>query len=125
MLGTKILKENFNKELYKKCAIWCNENQGEIVEHKDYYEVVEHQLTTEELNNHKLQEMKRKLNDINYNIAIMQGISACGISVDGETEYDLLKDGELVTLSETEFNNYFDKLTDERSNIIMQIKTML
>lgn len=58
MLGTKILKDNFNQELYSKCAVWCN--------------------------NHPT--------------------------------------AELCTLNETEFNNYFDELTDKRSDIISQLK---
>lgn len=124
MLGTKILKENFNQELYSKCAVWCNEHQGKIVEYEFYYEVVDNHPTDEQIKAQKEQELKQQLNDINYNIAIMQGISACGISTDGDTEFDVVKDGELVTLNETEFNNYFDELTDKRSTIIAQLKAV-
>lgn len=124
MLGTKIYKDNFNQELYTKCANWCNTNQGKIDEHDNYYEVVDNHPTEEQLSTQKKQELKQQLNDINYNIAIMQGISVCGISVGEETEYDLVKDGELVTLNETEFNNYFDELTDKRSELIAQLKAV-
>lgn len=124
MLGTKILKENFNQELYSKCAAWCNGHQAKIVEYEFYYEVVDNKPTEAQIKAQKEQDLKQQLNDINYNIALMQGISACGISVGDETEYDLVKDGELVTLNETEFSNYFDELTDKRSDIISQLKAV-
>lgn len=125
MLGTKILKENFNQDLYSKCVVWCNANQAKIVEYEFYYEVVDNHSTKEQLNaQEQQQQLKQQLNDINYNIALMQGISACGISVGNETKFDIVKNGELVTLTETEFNNYFDELKDKRSDIISQLKTV-
>lgn len=124
MLGTKILKDNFNQELYSKCAVWCNNHYAKIVEYEFYYEVVDNHPTDEQIKAQKEQELKQQLNDINYNIALMQGISVCAVSVDGNNEYDVIKDGELVTLNETEFNNYFDELTDKRSSIITQLKAV-
>lgn len=124
MLGTKIYKDNFNQDLYTKCALWANDNTAKIVEHDTYYEVVDNHPTDEQIKAQKEQELKQQLNDINYNIAIMQGISVCGFSVGEETEYDLVKDGEIVTLTETEFNKYFDELTDKRSEIIAQLKAV-
>ena len=41
MLGTKIYKNNFNAEIYSKCADWCNTNGCMIVDKGKYYEVVE------------------------------------------------------------------------------------
>lgn len=41
MLGTKIQKDNFNAELYAKCADFCNANGMQMVEHDSYYEVEE------------------------------------------------------------------------------------
>lgn len=122
MLRTKMLKSEFNQAEYAKMATWCNNHQAKIVEYEFYYEVVDNHPTDEQIKAQKEQELKQQLNDINYNIAIMQGISVCGISIGNETEYDLVKDGELVTLNETEFNNYFDELTDKRSDIISQLK---
>lgn len=124
MLGTKILKDNFNQELYSKCVVWCNNHYAKIVEYEFYYEVVDNHPTDEQIKAQKEQELKQQLNDINYNIALMQGISVCAVSVDGNNEYDVIKDGELVTLNETEFNNYFDELTDKRSSIITQLKAV-
>lgn len=124
MLGIKIYKDNFNQDLYSKCAVWCNANMCKIVERDNYYEVVDNHPTGEQLKQQEQEKLKQQLNDINYNIALMQGISACGISVGDETEFDVVKDGELVTLNETEFNNYFDELTDKRSTIISKLKAV-
>lgn len=41
MLGTKIQKDNFDAELYAKCADFCNANGMQMVEHDSYYEVEE------------------------------------------------------------------------------------
>lgn len=39
MIGTKILKSNFDATLYSECAMWANENNAELVEFEDYYTV--------------------------------------------------------------------------------------
>lgn len=39
MLGTQIQKDNFDAELYAKCAEFCNANGMQMVEHDAYYEV--------------------------------------------------------------------------------------
>lgn len=41
MLGTQIQKDNFDAELYAKCAEFCNVNGMQMVEHDSYYEVEE------------------------------------------------------------------------------------
>ena len=48
MLNTKIEKENFDAELYTKCARWANDNGCIMVEHDDYYQVEEIQYDLEE-----------------------------------------------------------------------------
>lgn len=37
MIGTKILKNNFDSSLYSECAMWANENNAELVEFEEYY----------------------------------------------------------------------------------------
>lgn len=41
MLGTRIVKPVINWDEYTLVAEWCNENNARIVEHDNYYEVVE------------------------------------------------------------------------------------
>lgn len=37
MIGTKILKNNFDANLYSECAMWANDNNAELVELEEYY----------------------------------------------------------------------------------------
>lgn len=37
MIGTKIFKNDFDTNLYSKCALWANENNAELVELEEYY----------------------------------------------------------------------------------------
>lgn len=124
MLGTKINKpvEDFNH--YAEVAQWCNANMAKIVEHDDYYEVVDNHPTEEELKEYEKQRLTAELSKVTEQIAQLQGASVCGLSVDDDTEYDVLKDGELVTMNETEFNAYFDELTDNRSDIVKQLRAL-
>lgn len=39
MLGKKFRKNNFNEEEYANAAAWCNENNAQIIEKGEYYEV--------------------------------------------------------------------------------------
>ena len=42
MLGTKMLKSEFNQEKYTELAVWCNNHEYKTIEDKgDYYEVVD------------------------------------------------------------------------------------
>lgn len=122
MLGTKINKPLEDTELYMKCAMWCNENMGKIVEYDDYYEVVDNHPTEEELKAQEKAMLTKELQSITSDIAQLNGASMCGYSVDNDTSYDIVKDGELITLNEYEFNAYFDELTDKRNDIVKQLK---
>lgn len=124
MLGTKINKPLEDTELYMNCAMWCNENMGKIVEHDEYYEVVDNHPTEEELKAVKKAELTRQLQTVTSEIAQLNGASMCGYSIDGDTSYDIVKDGELVTMNEDGFNNYFDELTDTRNDIVKQLKEL-
>lgn len=122
MLGTKITKPLEDTELYMKCAMWCNDNMGKIVEYDDYYEVVDNHPSEEELKAVQKAQLTSELTKITSDIAQLNGASMCGYSVDNDTTYDIVKDGELVTMNEDEFNEYFDELTDKRNEIVKQLK---
>ena len=40
MLNTKIYKQDFDSNLYERCAAWCNANNATIVDRGEYYECV-------------------------------------------------------------------------------------
>ncbi len=123
MLGTKILKDNFNEEYYKRVSDWCNDNNCTIKDTGDAYVVVEVDTTEDELQYKKLN-LKNQISAINVKLSELRGVSECAISVDGVNEYDVFKDGVLVTMNETEFQNYFDELTNLRSDLLQQYKEL-
>lgn len=116
-------KQNFNEVEYEKMADWCNENNCAIEDKGEYYEVIEVDNTELEKEFKKIN-LKNEIQDINTKISELRGVSECAISVDGNNEYDVFKDGVLVVMNETEFLNYFDELTNKRSDLLQQYKEL-
>lgn len=116
-------KNNFNETEYGKMADWCNENNCAIEDKGEYYEVIEVDNTELE-NEFKKINLRNEIQDINTKISELRGVSECAISVDGNNEYDVFKDGMLVVMNETEFLNYFDELTNKRSDLLQQYKEL-
>lgn len=123
MLGTKIYKQDFNEVEYKNMADWCNEHDCTIEDKGDFYEVVKVDNTELE-NQFKKENLRSEIQAINIKISELRGVSECAISVDGNNEYDVFKDGVLVTMNETEFLDYFDELTNKRSDLLQQYKEL-
>lgn len=122
MIGTKINKPLEDSELYMKCVMWCNENMGKIVEYDDCYEVVDNHPTEEEIKAAQKTHLTSELQKVTAEVAQLNGASMRAYSIDNDTSYDIIKDGELVTMNEGEFNAYFDELTDKRNDIVKQLK---
>ena len=123
MLGKKMYKNDFNEVEYKNMADWCNENDCTIEDKGEFYEVVEVDNTELE-NEFKKQNLQSEINAINIKLSELRGVSECAISVDGENQYDVFIDGELVVMNETEFQNYFDELSNKRSDLLQQYKEL-
>ncbi len=47
----------------------------------------------------------------------------CATTINGVNQYELFKDGTLITMNETELQNYVDELTNERSELLQQYKS--
>lgn len=120
----EIKKCEFCSKKYAELAQWCNENNYKIVDTGETYKAVSCEPTEEQLNEVKKQQLQKEITDINYKLAQLQGISLCAVSVDGVNEYDVFKDGTLVVMNETEFQNYFDELSDKRSDLLAQYKEL-
>lgn len=116
-------KNNFDEFEYGKMADWCNANNCAIEDKGEFYEVVEYDTTSNDLE-FKKHNLQNEINAINVKISELRGVSECAISVDGNNEYDVFKDGVLVTMNETEFLNYFDELTNKRSDLLQQYKEL-
>lgn len=116
-------KNNFDEVEYGKMADWCNKNNCAIEDKGEFYEVVEYDTTSDDLA-FKKHNLQNEINAINVKISELRGVSECAISVDGNNEYDVFKDGVLVTMNETEFLDYFDELTNTRSDLLQQYKEL-
>lgn len=123
MLGKKMYKHDFNEVEYKNAADWCNEHDCTIEDKGTYYEVVEVDNTALE-NEFKKQNLQSEINSINIKLSELRGVSECVISVDGENQYDVFVDGELKVMNETQFQNYFDELSNKRSDLLQQYKEL-
>lgn len=124
MLVHKLLKSEFDSKKYAELASWCNANNHKIVDTGDAYEAASCAPTEQDMNEQKKQQLQKEITDINYQLAQLKGISLCAVSVDGVNEYDVFKDDELVVMSETEFQNYFDEFSDKRSDLLQQYKEL-
>lgn len=123
MLGAKMYKRDFNELEYKKIADWCNEHNCTIENKGEFYEVVE--VDTSELEDKfKKENLQSEITDINLQISELRGVSECAISVDGINEYNVFVGGKLVTMKEEEFIEYFDTLTNKRSELLQQYKEL-
>lgn len=123
MLGKKMYKHDFSEVEYRNIAQWCNEHNCTIEDKGNYYEVVKVDNTALE-NKFKKQNLQAEINGINIKLSELRGISECTISVDGENQYDVFVDGELKVMNETQFQNYFDELSDKRSDLLQQYKEL-
>ena len=104
-------------------ADWCNDHNCTIDDKGEFYEVVKVDNTALE-NEFKKQNIQSEIKAINIKLSELRGISECAISVDGENQYDVFVDGELKVMNETEFQNYFDELSNKRSDLLQQYKEL-
>ncbi len=123
MLGKKIYKNEFDERLYKECADWCNENNCTIEDKDEFYEVVKVDTTEDDLN-FKRQNIQNEISSINVKLSELSGVRECVTTIDGVNQYDVFKDGTLITMNETEFQTYFDELTTKRSELLQQYKEL-
>lgn len=122
-MNTIIKKSEFDEQTYYELSQWCNANRYTIEDRGDEYVAVP--LGEAKADSTLQKEMlQQQIQAINIKISELRGVSECAISVDGNNEYDVFKDGELVTMNETEFLNYFDELTNKRSDLLQQYKEL-
>lgn len=122
MLGTKMLKSEFNQTEYAKMANWCNSQQYKTIKDMgDCYEVVDCTPTQAELNAGKKAELLIQLKDVNTQIQELDVASMCD---NGDDTTDVVVNGELVTMTAEELDDYHTNIMALRANILHQIKEL-
>lgn len=120
MLGTKMLKSEFNQEGYMKMAAWCNGQSYKTIEDKgDYYEVVDCTPSEDELKANKKGRLLQQLTKVNAKIQELDVASMCD---NGDDTTNLIIDGEFKTLTSDELDEYHANVMAERANILDEIK---
>lgn len=123
MLGTKLYKNNFNEAKYTDIADWCNNNNCTIEDNGDFYEVVKVDTSDLEREFNK-RNIESEIKSINIKLSELRGISECAVIIAGNKQYDVIVDGELVIMNDDQFQNYFNELTNKRSELLQQFKEL-
>ncbi len=123
MLGTKLYKNNFNEAKYTDIADWCNNNSCTIADKGDFYEVVKVDTSDLEREFNK-RNIESEIKSINIKLSELRGISECAVIIAGNKQYDVIVDGELVIMNDDQFQNYFNELTNKRSELLQQFKEL-
>lgn len=123
MLGTKLYKNNFNEAKYTDIADWCNNNNCTIEDKGDFYEVVKVDTSDLEREFNK-RNIESEIKSINIKLSELRGISECAVIIAGNKQYDVIVDGELVIMNDDQFQNYFNELTNKRSELLKQFKEL-
>lgn len=118
-----IKKSEFDEQTYYELSQWCNANKYTIEDRGDEYVAIPLEDVSVD---HEMQKelLQQQIQAINIKISELRGVSECAISVDDNNVYDVFVDGELVTMNETEFLNYFDELSNKRSDLLQQYKEL-
>ncbi|MDU4832615.1 MAG: hypothetical protein E6X52_08810 [Actinomyces sp.] len=118
-----IKKSEFDEQTYYELSQWCNENQYTIEDRGDEYVAVP--LSDVQVDTQIQKKLlQQQIQNIDIKLSELRGAGECVISVNGNNEYDVFKDGILVTMNETEFQNYFNELTNTRSDLLQQYKEL-
>ena len=122
MICTKMMKCEFDSNEYAKLAAWCNSQGCKTIEDKgDYYEVVDCTPTQEELNAPECNAIQNEIAQITNELAQVNCAIICATEL---AECDIIKDGELVTLSENELQDYYSELVNKRSELVTKYKEL-
>lgn len=122
MLSTKILKENFDSELYAKCATWCNNHEYKTIEDKgDYYEVVDCTPTEQQQKEVKKSELLVQLQDVNTELQELDVAMMCD---NGNDTTDVVINGNVTTMTGDEIDEYHTNKMQERVNILKELKEL-
>lgn len=122
MLGTKMLKSEFNQEKYAELATWCNNHEYKTIEDKgDYYEIVDCTPTQQQQNEVKKSELLVQLQDVNTELQELDVAMMCD---NGNDTTDVVIDGKVTTMTGDEIDAYHTNKMQERVNILKELKAL-
>lgn len=122
MLGTKMLKSEFNQEKYAELAVWCNNHEYKRIEDKgDYYEVVDCTPTKQQQNEVKKSELLVQLQDVNTELQELDVAMMCD---NGNDTTDVVINGNVATMTGDEIDAYHTNKMQERVNILKELKAL-
>ena len=122
MLGTKMMKAEFDSADYAKLAAWCNSQEYKTIEDKgDYYEVVDCTPTEAELNAVEKQQLLQQLKTVNDQISELDVAVMCD---SGNDTTDIVVDGNVRTMTSEELDTYHTEVMNLRSDILNRIKEL-
>lgn len=120
MLGTKMLKSEFNQTKYAELATWCNNQQYKKIEDKgDYYEVVDCTPTEEDNKAVRKAELLQQLATVNTELQELDVAMMCD---NGNDTTDVVIDGTVTTMTGDEIDQYHTTKMQERTNILSELK---
>ena len=122
MLGTKMLKSEFNQEKYAELATWCNNHEYKTIEDNgDYYEVVDRTPTQQQQNEVKKSELLVQLQDVNTELQELDVAMMCD---NGNDTTDVVINGNVATMTGDEIDAYHTNKMQERVNILKELKAL-
>lgn len=122
MVGTKMLKSQFNQVTYAELAEWCNAQQYKKIEDKgDYYEVVDCTPTEQETQQITKQELLQQLKSVNDELQELDVAIMCD---NGNDTTDVVIDNEVVTMTGDEIDQYHTTTMQKRATILSELKAL-
>lgn len=122
MLGTKMLKSEFNQEKYTELATWCNNHEYKTIEDKgDYYEVVDCTPTQQQQNEVKKSELLAQLQEVNTQLQELDVAMMCD---NGDDTTTVVIDNVVTTMTSEEIDQYHTNKMQERVNILKELKAL-
>ena len=122
MLGTKMLKSEFNQEKYAELATWCNNHQYKTIKDMgDYYEVVDCTPTDEENKAVRKSELLSQLQNVNTELTELDVAVLCD---NGDDTTDVVINNDIITMTSDELDEYHTAKMQERANILSELKAL-
>ena len=122
MLGTKMLKSEFNQVKYAELATWCNNQpHATIKDMGDYYEVVDCTPTEQQQNAVRKYELLSHLQNVN---ADLQELDVAVLCDNGDDTTDVVINNDVITMTSEELDEYHTKKMQERVKILTELKAL-